>query len=89
VSVTTLAARGATDITTTRSAGRRSWTKRQAKIENSLMFIKAKALRGYTLDSRDGEIGTGKEFYFDDGHWTIRYWIDEPTAKVPAGAGQK
>jgi len=53
------------------------------------MFIKAKALRGYTLDSRDGEIGTGKEFYFDDGHWTIRYWIDEPTAKVPAGAGQK
>ena len=39
------------------------------------MLIKAKALRGYTLDSRDGEIGTVKEFYFDDRHWTIRYLV--------------
>jgi hypothetical protein len=39
------------------------------------MFIKAKVLKGYTLDSRDGDIGTVKEFYFDDRHWTIRYLV--------------
>ena len=39
------------------------------------MFIKAKTLKGYTLDSRDGVIGTVKEFYFDDRHWTIRYLV--------------
>jgi uncharacterized protein YrrD len=27
------------------------------------------------LDSLDGEIGTVKEFYFDDRHWTIRYLV--------------
>jgi len=39
------------------------------------MLNKAKTLRGYKLDSRDGEIGTVKEFYFDDHHWTIRYLV--------------
>ena len=39
------------------------------------MLIKAKTLKGYTLHSRDGEIGKVKEFYFDDRHWTIRYLI--------------
>ncbi len=39
------------------------------------MLNKANTLRGYTLQSRDGEIGTVKEFYFDDQHWTIRYLV--------------
>jgi hypothetical protein len=39
------------------------------------MLINAKALNGYRLDSIDGEIGTAKEFYFDDQHWTIRYLV--------------
>ncbi|MCX5824170.1 MAG: PRC-barrel domain-containing protein, partial [Deltaproteobacteria bacterium] len=39
------------------------------------MLNKAKTLKGYKLDSRDGEIGTVKEFYFDDHHWTIRYLV--------------
>jgi uncharacterized protein YrrD len=39
------------------------------------MLNKAKTLKGYTLDSRDGEIGKVKEFYFDDRHWTIRYLV--------------
>ena len=39
------------------------------------MLSNAKTLRGYKLDSRDGEIGTVKEFYFDDHHWTIRYLV--------------
>ena len=39
------------------------------------MLNKAKTLKGYTLHSRDGEIGKVKEFYFDDHHWTIRYLI--------------
>jgi len=39
------------------------------------MLSKAKTLKGYTLDSLDGEIGEVNEFYFDDRHWTIRYLV--------------
>ncbi|MCR4332167.1 MAG: PRC-barrel domain-containing protein, partial [Sulfuricaulis sp.] len=39
------------------------------------MLSKAKTLKGYKLVSLDGEIGTVKEFYFDDHHWTIRYLV--------------
>jgi sporulation protein YlmC with PRC-barrel domain len=39
------------------------------------MLNKARTLKGYKLDSFDGEIGTVKEFYFDDHHWTIRYLV--------------
>jgi uncharacterized protein YrrD len=39
------------------------------------MLTKAKDLTGYTLNSRDGEIGKVKEFYFDDRHWVVRYLI--------------
>jgi hypothetical protein len=40
-----------------------------------IMLSKAKTLKGYKLDSLDGEIGKVKEFYFDDRHWTIRYLV--------------
>lgn len=39
------------------------------------MLSKAKTLNGYKLNSLDGEIGTVKEFYFDDRHWTVRYLV--------------
>jgi hypothetical protein len=39
------------------------------------MLNKAKTLKGYKLNSLDGEIGKVKEFYFDDHHWTIRYLV--------------
>ena len=39
------------------------------------MLIKAKSLKGYKLDSKDGEIGKVKEFYFDDKHWAVRYLV--------------
>jgi len=39
------------------------------------MLSKAKTLKGYKLDSLDGEIGKVREFYFDDRHWTIRYLV--------------
>jgi len=39
------------------------------------MLIKAKTLKGYKLDSKNGEIGKVKEFYFDDKHWTVRYLV--------------
>jgi hypothetical protein len=39
------------------------------------MLSKAKTLKGYKLDSLDGEIGKVKEFYFDDRHWTVRYLV--------------
>jgi hypothetical protein len=41
------------------------------------MLNKAKTLKGYKMDSLDGEIGKVKEFYFDDRHWTIRYLVAE------------
>lgn len=48
------------------------------------MVMKAKEVVGYTLLSKDGEIGKVKEFYFDDRHWVIRYlvadtgqWLDD------------
>jgi uncharacterized protein YrrD len=39
------------------------------------MLNKAKTLKGYKLDSLDGEIGRVQEFYFDDEHWAIRYLV--------------
>jgi hypothetical protein len=39
------------------------------------MLVTAKALSGYKLQSIDGNIGSAKEFYFDDRHWTIRYLV--------------
>jgi len=39
------------------------------------MLNKARTLKGYKLDSLDGEIGNVKEFYFDDQHWAIRYLV--------------
>ena len=40
-----------------------------------MMLNKIKTLKGYTLNSLDGEIGKVKEFYFDDQHWAIRYLV--------------
>ena len=39
------------------------------------MLTKATTLKGYKLDSLDGEFGGVKDFYFDDQHWTIRYLV--------------
>jgi uncharacterized protein YrrD len=40
------------------------------------MLSKVKTLKGYSLETPDGEtIGKVKEFYFDDRHWTIRYLV--------------
>ncbi len=39
------------------------------------MLIKAKALKGYSLKSQDGEIGSVREFYFDDQYWAVRYLV--------------
>jgi len=39
------------------------------------MLTKAETLKGYRLDSLDGEIGKVEQFYFDDRYWTIRYLV--------------
>ena len=39
------------------------------------MLFKTKTLKGYKLDSLDGEFGKVQEFYFDDHYWTIRYLV--------------
>jgi len=47
------------------------------------MLNKAKTLKGYKLDSLDGEFGEVKEFYFDDIHWTIRYLVANTGTWLP------
>jgi len=42
---------------------------------NAFMLYEAKSFQGYTLCSRDGEIGKVKDFYFDDSNWKIRYLV--------------
>jgi uncharacterized protein YrrD len=42
-----------------------------------IMLSKVKTLKGYKLDSLDGEIGRIKDFYFDDQYWTIRYLVTQ------------
>lgn len=39
------------------------------------MLNKVKTLKGYKLDSLDGEFGKVEEFYFDDRYWTVRYLV--------------
>jgi hypothetical protein len=39
------------------------------------MLIKAKTLKGFKLHGLDGEVGTVKEFFFDDKFWVIRYLV--------------
>ena len=39
------------------------------------MLSKAKDLKGYKLNSLDGDIGSVQEFYFDDKYWTVRYLV--------------
>jgi uncharacterized protein YrrD len=39
------------------------------------MLSLIQTLRGYSLHSLDGALGSVKEFYFDDRHWTIRYLV--------------
>jgi uncharacterized protein YrrD len=39
------------------------------------MLNQVKTLKGFQLESLDGEMGKVKEFYFDDQHWTIRYLV--------------
>ena len=50
---------------------------------NAIMLYKAKSLKGYQLNSRDGEIGKIKEFYFDDRFWTIRYLVADTGNWLP------
>jgi len=39
------------------------------------MLRNAKELPGLTIRATNGEIGTVKEFYFDDETWAIRYLV--------------
>ena len=39
------------------------------------MLVKANALRGYAIKSLDGDIGSAKDFLFDDRYWAVRYMV--------------
>jgi hypothetical protein len=41
------------------------------------MLTNSTFLKGLAIHATDGELGTVKEFYFDDDTWTIRYFVVE------------
>lgn len=47
------------------------------------MLHSESTLKGFPLKSRDGDIGTIKDLYFDDRHWAIRYLVAETGKWLP------
>jgi hypothetical protein len=41
------------------------------------MLHNVKDIEGYSIGATDGDIGTVKDFYFDDGAWVMRYVVAE------------
>lgn len=39
------------------------------------MLRSLKALEDYKVNATDGDIGSVRDFYFDDEHWTVRYLV--------------
>jgi hypothetical protein len=50
-------------------------TQTKHRHKGDIMLIKAKALKGYSLRSLDGDIGSASEFLFDDRFWAVRYLV--------------
>ena len=48
--------------------------------ENRTMFWNASAMRGYTIEASDGELGSVSSFLFEDTSWIIR-WLVVDTGK--------
>jgi hypothetical protein len=48
--------------------------------EGASMLEKASTLKGYTLNSLDGEIGKVGDFFFDDRYWSVRYLLADTAA---------
>jgi uncharacterized protein YrrD len=46
-------------------------------MKEQAMLRNLKDLQGYSLRATDGDIGTVKDFYFDDDRWAVRYLIVE------------
>jgi hypothetical protein len=44
-------------------------------MEGNIVLTNTKHLNGFTIRATDGEIGTVKEFYFDDQTWAVRYLV--------------
>src|SRR5688572_14268005 len=44
------------------------------------MLHSAKQIEGYAIRARDGDIGTVRDFYFDDEHWHVRYFVVDTRA---------
>lgn len=42
-----------------------------------IMKRSSKSLTGYSITATDGEMGSVKDFYFDDKTWTVRYLVVE------------
>ncbi|NLX06561.1 MAG: PRC-barrel domain containing protein [Phycisphaerae bacterium] len=47
------------------------------------MFRNATQLEGYTLEAQDGQIGSVKDFYFDDSRWIVRYLVADTGRWLP------
>jgi len=47
------------------------------------MLNMANDIKGCALAARDGNIGTAKEFYFDDQYWALRYLVADTGGWLP------
>lgn len=47
------------------------------------MLRKATDLIGYTIQATDGEIGSVRTIWFDDEHWTVRYFVVDTGRWLP------
>lgn len=47
------------------------------------MLRSIKEIFGYRLDARDGDIGSCKDFLFDDRSWTVRYMVADTVRWLP------
>src|SRR5687768_3585048 len=43
----------------------------------------ASSFKGLTIAAADGDIGSVKDLYFDDGSWTVRYLVVDTGAWLP------
>src|ERR671937_203627 len=39
------------------------------------MLRSLEELKGYAIHATDGDIGNVEDVYFDEGHWTVRYFV--------------
>lgn len=65
----------AAELATAEAAKRAQEDARNEQERGDPHLRSANEVHGYTLQARDGEIGTVKDFLFDESNWSLRYFV--------------